>query len=145
MFELPGQKISGLRIFCFSVLMLMAAGCSDVQDQPLTPAIPVNDPLPEEFDPASEGSYKDMNGDGLYHFVADCHDFRNAFNNRMLIRDIISTPNSGDQSVVFTGSTGPDSFADGDNVYDGICEVCHTQTSLHLNSSAGDHSSALHC
>ncbi len=44
-----------------------------------------------------------------------------------LIRDTIATPNSGERPVRFFGPTGPNSFADGDAVYDGICETCHTQ------------------
>ncbi len=83
-----------------------------------------------------------MDGDGLFHHVAgcaDCHDFRNGSNNLMFVRDSISTPNSGDLSVVFTASSGANSFADGDNVYDGICEVCHTSSSHHQNSDNGDH------
>jgi cytochrome c5 len=33
--------------------------------------------------------------------------------------------------VVFSSYTGPNSFADGDSTYDGICEVCHTHTMHH--------------
>lgn len=60
----------------------------------------------------------------------------------------ISTPNSGVRDVVFesrgTGDGGPSlhSFADGDEdgngVYDGGCEVCHTAT-FHRNNSSGEH------
>lgn len=62
----------------------------------------------------------------------------------------ISTPNSGIRDVVFV-SRGTDvsepslySFADGDEdndgVYDGVCEVCHTQVSHHRNNAGGgDH------
>ena len=46
---------------------------------------------------------------------------------------------SGIKSVIFKGQTGANSFADGDATLNGICEVCHTQTSHHLNSAAGDH------
>ncbi len=35
---------------------------------------------------------------------------------------------SGTRTVRFFRTTGPNSFADGDEVYDGICEVCHTMT-----------------
>jgi predicted CXXCH cytochrome family protein len=61
----------------------------------------------------------------------------------------IATPNSGIRDVVFesrgTDGGGPSlhSFADGDEngdgIWDGACEVCHTQTSYHRNSAAGDH------
>ncbi len=45
--------------------------------------------------------------------------------------EIISTPNGGDREVIFTSRTGAHSFADGDETYDGVCEVCHTQTNHH--------------
>jgi predicted CxxxxCH...CXXCH cytochrome family protein len=45
-----------------------------------------------------------------------------------LISETITTPNSGDKAVKFYDSTGTNSFADGNATYDGICEVCHTQT-----------------
>ncbi len=51
----------------------------------------------------------------------------------MLIRTQVETPNSGTQTVKFTGPTGLNSFADGDATYDGICEVCHTTTIYHTN------------
>jgi len=37
------------------------------------------------------------------------------------------------KTVRFFRSEGANSFADGDATYDGICEVCHTQTSHHRN------------
>lgn len=51
----------------------------------------------------------------------------------------IHTPNNGLKKVIFKGATGQNSFADGDSVYDGICEVCHTQTKYHRNDSTGNH------
>lgn len=45
----------------------------------------------------------------------------------------LETPNSGIKQVVLTATTGANSYADGDAVYDGICEVCHTQTRHHTN------------
>ncbi len=45
----------------------------------------------------------------------------------------IITPNTGIKPVKFFRSTGAKSFADGDVIYDGICEVCHTQTT-HFNN-----------
>ncbi len=56
-----------------------------------------------------------------------------------LVKEIIATPNSGDRTVKFFNSTGANSFADGNTTYDGVCEVCHTQTLFHSNSAAGDH------
>ena len=59
----------------------------------------------------------------------------------------ISTANSGIRDVAFE-SRGTDaappgsalhSFADGDTVYDGVCEVCHTATTKHRNAAGGDH------
>ena len=56
-----------------------------------------------------------------------------------LIRTEVETPGSGTKDVWFTASAGSHSFADGDVVYDGICEVCHVSTSYHRNSVEGDH------
>ncbi len=56
-----------------------------------------------------------------------------------LIAKEITTPNSGVRQVVFTAWEGPNSFADGDDVYDGLCEVCHTTTKYHRNNPSGDH------
>ncbi len=56
-----------------------------------------------------------------------------------LINTPLRTPNSGNKVVKFFGKTGANSFADGDGTYDGVCEVCHTQTIYHKNSAAGNH------
>ena len=64
------------------------------------------------------------------------------------LKTTIATPNSGSRAVVLMGATGPKSFADDDATIDGICEVCHTQTSHHTNSatqSDSDHSPAGNC
>jgi predicted CXXCH cytochrome family protein len=65
----------------------------------------------------------------------------------MLVKTTISTPNSGDQLVKLMAPSGPNSFADGDAVYDGVCEVCHTQTNHHRNNPSGGHAhnNALDC
>lgn len=55
------------------------------------------------------------------------------------LANISGLSKSGRKNVKFIGPTGPNSFADGDPIIDGICEVCHTQTMYHQNSSAGDH------
>ncbi|MFQ5605295.1 MAG: cytochrome c3 family protein [bacterium] len=60
-------------------------------------------------------------------------------NNLFLVKPTISTPNSGDRSVVFTAESGEHSFADRDSNYDGVCEVCHTATAYHRNNSSGYH------
>ncbi|MEW6521389.1 MAG: hypothetical protein AB1461_18470 [Thermodesulfobacteriota bacterium] len=43
---------------------------------------------------------------------------------------------SGTKYVVFKGNIGPNSFADGDGTYNGICEVCHDQTRHFRNNGA---------
>ncbi|RJR16408.1 MAG: CxxxxCH/CxxCH domain-containing protein [Nitrospiraceae bacterium] len=57
------------------------------------------------------------------------------------LSQIATTPaKSGSKPVRFFNSTGANSFADGNGVYDGICEVCHTQTFYHRNNPSGNHS-----
>lgn len=58
--------------------------------------------------------------------------------NNYYIKSTITIPSDGtDKTVVLTADTGPKSFADGDTTYDGVCEVCHTQTSYHTNTDDG--------
>lgn len=64
-----------------------------------------------------------------------CHDTHN-YTNRLGIKPKIRTQNSGFKNVAFTAISGPGSFADGDSVYDGVCEVCHTQTLYHRNNGS---------
>jgi len=64
-----------------------------------------------------------------------CHDAHN-YANRLGVKAKIKTPNSGFKTVVFTAVSGPNSFADGDAVYNGICEVCHTQTHYYRNDGS---------
>ncbi len=47
--------------------------------------------------------------------------------------------NINDSQVKFLDQTGTNSYADGDTTYNGVCEVCHTQTAYHKNDSSGDH------
>ncbi|WP_242135056.1 cytochrome c3 family protein [Aestuariivivens marinum] len=81
----------------------------------------------------------------------DCHEMHNT-TNIMLIKnqiDIDLTAGEDLRTVVFNsqGTTATPvqaaakSFADGDGIYDGICEVCHTNnpSTYHYNTSAGDH------
>ncbi|MBI4682966.1 MAG: CxxxxCH/CxxCH domain-containing protein [Nitrospirae bacterium] len=56
-----------------------------------------------------------------------------------LIDSTITTPNSGNRTVKFFKNTGTNSFADGDGTFDGVCEVCHTQTVYHRNDASGNH------
>ncbi len=46
-------------------------------------------------------------------------------------------PKSGRKSVIFKRKTGPESFADGDAQYNGVCEVCHTETTHFRNDGTG--------
>jgi hypothetical protein len=68
-----------------------------------------------------------------------CHDPHGS-NNLYNIYEQLETPNSGTRAVQFLSLTGSYSFADGDAVYDGVCEVCHTTTTYHRNNASGDHS-----
>jgi len=45
-----------------------------------------------------------------------------------LVRHRINTPNSGRKPVKLLRPTGQNSFADADQVFDGVCQVCHTKT-----------------
>ncbi|MBW2734625.1 MAG: calcium-binding EGF-like domain-containing protein, partial [Deltaproteobacteria bacterium] len=67
----------------------------------------------------------------------------------MLVKDPVITPNSGSRTVIFTGNSGTNSFADDDATNNGICEVCHTNTGHHDNAGAADsdtdHSPASNC
>jgi hypothetical protein len=42
-----------------------------------------------------------------------------------------------DRAVKFFDKTGPNSYGDGDTIYDGICEVCHTLTDHYRNDGGG--------
>lgn len=44
---------------------------------------------------------------------------------------------TGNKTVIFKGPTGTNSFADGNEVYDGICEICHTKTTHFRNNGSG--------
>lgn len=59
-----------------------------------------------------------------------------------LVKDVINA-----RDVRFYRQTGPNSFADGDATYDGVCEVCHTVTAFHRNNPSGDqsHNPAANC
>ncbi len=64
-----------------------------------------------------------------------------------LIKSSIATPSSGKKQVKFFRDAGLNSFADGDSTIDGICQVCHTQTTYHKSdgSGAGSHNAATKC
>jgi len=70
-----------------------------------------------------------------------CHRAHNT-DNLDGIRDKVRTSNLTTIQITFLDYTGVNSFADGDTVYDGICEVCHTQTKYYTRDGTGfaDHS-----
>jgi predicted CXXCH cytochrome family protein len=76
-----------------------------------------------------------------------CHQTHNKNKaNIYLIKDIITTPNSGNKTVVFTAESGAGSFAEGTAPYNGVCEVCHTTTTYHKNNGTGtSHNAAVNC
>jgi predicted CxxxxCH...CXXCH cytochrome family protein len=64
------------------------------------------------------------------------------------VKDAIVIDDIGtSKSVKFFDQGGTGSFADGDTTYNGVCEVCHTQTTYHRNDASGDHihSAATNC
>lgn len=81
-----------------------------------------------------------------YHNVTDCnvcHSFQDGScsqcGNIKGIRCDISLPPDYTviKSVIFTSR--PEDFVHGTPSYDGVCEVCHTNTEYHRNTSDGDH------
>lgn len=71
-----------------------------------------------------------------YHHVDGCtvcHDMSGKTFNLYLVFEVINTPNSGPKDVIFTTYEGTNSYADGDTTYNGVCEVCHTETRHHRN------------
>lgn len=54
---------------------------------------------------------------------------------RYFVNDVIETP-QGNREVHFNNAT---DFVHGAPGYDGICEICHTQTAYHRNTAAGNH------
>lgn len=75
----------------------------------------------------------------LDFLCTDCHDSHGETSNIKLIKEVILTPNSGAREVVFLREVGINSYADGDTVYDGVCESCHTMTRFHRNDHTGNH------
>lgn len=67
--------------------------------------------------------------------------------NLSYIGDYIQTPNSGLKRVIFTSNSGANSYADGDDVYNGVCEVCHTKNEHHLNDGSDntEHFDGMRC
>ncbi len=53
---------------------------------------------------------------------------------------------SGEATVKFFRPIGLNSFADNDATYDGVCQVCHTETNYHQNDGGGDfHNAEANC
>ena len=54
--------------------------------------------------------------------------------------------NINGRTVKFFDKSGNHSYADGDGIYDGVCEVCHTKTKYFRNNGLGDeHSTGIAC
>jgi predicted CXXCH cytochrome family protein len=126
----PGQSITNA-----GTVEVLCASCHNPTMFPSSP-IPIN--------------HRDAD-DGSQTFEMSCtkchdpHDYQQNIlggNNLKLVKATVATPNSGSKDVIFT-ARGSDasanagslhSFADADTNYDGICEVCHTQTKFHSNT-----------
>lgn len=65
-----------------------------------------------------------------------CHQVHNT-DNLAGIRGLLRTTDHTGREVRFLRYTGANSFADGDKTYDGICEVCHTQTKYYRRDGTG--------
>jgi len=57
--------------------------------------------------------------------------------NLMGVRETVRTTDRSERTVRFVSYTGPGSFADGDEAYDGMCEVCHTTTKYYTRDGSG--------
>jgi hypothetical protein len=53
------------------------------------------------------------------------------------LEEITGLTKTGNRAVRFFRTTGTNSFADGDATYDGVCEVCHTETTHFRNDGTG--------
>ncbi|MBI5664921.1 MAG: hypothetical protein HZC49_07525 [Nitrospirae bacterium] len=61
-------------------------------------------------------------------------------------RSKITPPKTNVKTARFFRDTGSKSFADGDATYDGICEVCHTETNYHDEIGSGAaHNEGVRC
>ncbi len=79
----------------------------------------------------------------------DCHEAHDPTDrNLSLIDGAVHNQTLGvDKTVVFTATTGPNSFDDGDPAAnDGICQVCHTATTYHMHDGTGaPHNDGVDC
>ncbi len=127
----------------FAAIGILAALCC------AAPAFAAMHPEAEEFEctrchagTAADGTHLESMTSTASHAgltCGACHLTRGITTNLHLVRMSVTTPNSGARTVVYTAETGAKSLADGDATLDGLCEVCHTATFRHANSSAGDH------
>lgn len=130
----PAKAGFGRLVLCLCISVMLFIACGGPEQSDIVG--------PGDDDDGFLETYRDIDGDGLFHNVEDCEVCHHVFDindNLALIADTLMTPNSGERVVVFTSRQGANSFADGDEVYDGICEVCHTATNYHQNSEAGNH------
>ncbi|MHB8173911.1 MAG: CxxxxCH/CxxCH domain c-type cytochrome [Nitrospirota bacterium] len=58
--------------------------------------------------------------------------------NGYMIRSSIVTPNSGVRTVVFSAMSGANSMGNDYPAHSSVCEVCHTRTGYHNNTSIAD-------
>lgn len=77
----------------------------------------------------SEATHRDIN-------CLNCHQAHNTGNIEG-IRERVRTTNFSTVDVKFISYTGANSFADGDQAHDGICEVCHTKTKYYRRDGSG--------
>ena len=142
-------SLIGYPALLLGIILLISCAPAEDSSGPVNPGSPGDDgggdntgggdtdPPPASF----WDKYTDVDGDDLVHYTASCtvcHNVRD-MDNLYFVRSTITTPGSGDRSVVFTARNGANSFADGNNTFDGVCEVCHTGTTYHRNSAQGDH------
>ncbi len=72
--------------------------------------------------------------------------YGNLINETITLDNITGVSKTGNKTVKFFNTTGTNSFADGDAAYDGICEVCHTETLFHKNDGTGiSHNAGVQC
>ena len=69
----------------------------------------------------------------------ECHELHDPLNlNLSLVTDVVHSQTlDTDKSIVFTARTGPHSFSNGAGATDGVCQVCHTETTYHLHDGTG--------
>jgi hypothetical protein len=145
----PARRFRRLAVLCAGIGLLV-----------LAPALTAGVSIPEHDGVTGQdcaGCHKEMVSSGVlspaygpghyYLSCDDCHDLHGGSTNRSLIWEEIYTPNSGVRTVVFANRIGPNSAADGDTVYDGVCEVCHTTSAYHRNDGSGTpgHHAETHC